>query len=43
VDLLSGQWESQRRFSSDMVFVCSLALAFAVIRYLAGWGPAASW
>jgi hypothetical protein len=39
VDILTGQFESERRWSSDMVFVSVLALGIGTIRYLCGWGP----
>jgi hypothetical protein len=39
MDVLSGQFESQRRLSSDIIFVSLLGLVIAGLRYLCGWGP----
>jgi hypothetical protein len=36
INLLSGQFESERRWSSDMIFVSLLALGFAAVRFLSG-------
>jgi hypothetical protein len=39
VDILSGQFESERRWSSDLLFICVLGLGIGTVRYLWRWGP----
>lgn len=38
-DILSGQFESERRMSSDMLYTSAIALVIAMLRLVFGWGP----
>jgi len=39
LDILSGQFESERRMSSDILYTCVIALMIVILRLVFGWGP----